>query len=388
MLDIYDTNTPTTIATAINISKSLNTLFQGESIDFNNYWLPSSSWYNTARIVGLDQQNYGGQLAFYTKRADGTPGNPSVEAMRITSTGSVGIGTTGPGGLLEVNGEAVFDSHIRQAWNDVQNYVQYPTAVTNSPTFAMGWSTVSANRILYIDNLDGDGSATDPNGGIVFRTGGTPSSRMIVDYAGNVGIGTSSPNTNLDVGTGFIEWGGEFRVSSTFTKTSDTALAAITGLGSTLVAGKTYAFEIQLYTTGVATGGTKVDLNGGTATATAIIGQATSFDGTTVRTGTRVAALNTALCSNASNAAALCQIYGTITVNAGGTFIPRFAQNTSNATSSTVAIGSTMLLHQINYPHPLPRERGGGGTNRPPGFRHLFRPRSPETRDTPPFQYP
>ena len=73
-------------------------------------------------------------------------------------------------------------------------------------------------------------------------------------------------------------------------------------------------------------GGTKVDLNGGSATATAIIGQATSFDGTTVRTGTRVAALNTALCSNASNAAALCQIYGTITVNAAGTFIPRFAQ--------------------------------------------------------------
>ena len=73
-----------------------------------------------------------------------------------------------------------------------------------------------------------------------------------------------------------------------------------------------------------------------------------SFDGTTVRTGTRVAALNTALCSNASNVAALCQIYGTITVNAGGTFIPRFAQNTSNATSSTVAIGSTMIIHQIN----------------------------------------
>ena len=195
----------------------------------------------------------------------------------------------------------------------------------------------------YVGEMGGDFGY-----GVYSYNGSTTLTALYVSTTGYVSIGTTSPNTNLDLSTGFIEWGGESRVSATFTKTSDTALAAIPGLSSTLVAGKTYAFEIQLYTTGVALGGTKVDLSGGTATATAIIGQATSFDGTTVRTGTRVAALNTALCSNASNAAALCQIYGTITVNAGGTFIPRFAQNTSNATSSTVAIGSTMIIHQIN----------------------------------------
>ena len=40
-------------------------------------------------------------------------------------------------------------------------------------------------------------------------------------------------------------------------------------------------------------------------------------------------------------------VEGTISVNAGGTLIPRFAQNVSNGTASVVLAGSRMEVWQI-----------------------------------------
>jgi hypothetical protein len=62
----------------------------------------------------------------------------------------------------------------------------------------------------------------------------------------------------------------------------------------------------------------------------------------------RISALNTQVCAATGATTPECHIFGTITVNAGGTLIPRFAQNASNGTASTVAIGSIMIVHQIN----------------------------------------
>lgn len=136
--------------------------------------------------------------------------------------------------------------------------------------------------------------------------------------------------------------------SGTFTKTSSAALAAITGLSANLAAGKTYDYQMVLYMTAGATGGVQVDLGGGTATATSLIAEGQLNAGNTATNNTRVSTLTGVMCSAASATVYTCLINGTIVASGAGTFAPRFAQNTSNGTPSTVVIGSYMNVTQVN----------------------------------------
>jgi hypothetical protein len=252
----------------------------------------------------------------------------------------LGIGTTSPSYPLDINGGPSTDLRLHGTYS--------PTLILDSTA---GFSRASAiayygageSTLWYLKNDIEDSNVQSFSIYDALQS----NNRFYIGATCNVGIGTASPNTNLDV-NGFIEWQGESRVTSTFSKTSSTTLAAITGLSAALVAGKTYAFDVELYTASNSSGGINVDLNGGTATATAIIGDAISHDAAAVKTQTRIAALNTSVCAVTAVTAANCHITGTITVNAAGTFIPEFAQNASNGTASTVAIGSTMILQQIN----------------------------------------
>lgn len=130
------------------------------------------------------------------------------------------------------------------------------------------------------------------------------------------------------------------RVSTQFDKTTDAALANITGLTATLVAGKTYKFEAVLYTTSNIAGGVKVGL-GGTATNTALV-----YSIRIVNSGTITQGRTTSTGVTAVTAADIF-INGTITVDTGGTFTIQFAQNVSNGTASSVLVGSTLTLTKI-----------------------------------------
>lgn len=135
--------------------------------------------------------------------------------------------------------------------------------------------------------------------------------------------------------------------SGGFTATSNAALAAITGLVTpTLLAGKTYQFEIKAYTTATSGGGIQFDLNGGTATITSMEAENVSQSGTTLNSSSRTTTLSTVFCSASTVTAGTCSVTGSFVVNAAGTFAPRFAQNTSNAAVSTVLQGSYMLITQ------------------------------------------
>jgi hypothetical protein len=139
------------------------------------------------------------------------------------------------------------------------------------------------------------------------------------------------------------------RVSTQFDKTSDTTLANVTGLSRNVEAGRTYAFTAVLYTTSNVAGGVKAAI-GGTATATSIIYQADVLDGSTQATvGTaRATSLATTVGDVTAVTAARITITGTIVVNAAGTLVPQFAQNTSNGTASSVLVNSSFQLIPIS----------------------------------------
>jgi hypothetical protein len=106
-----------------------------------------------------------------------------VEAMRITSAGRLGIGTSSPDAPLEVNsGNSDTNSIFKSTDNNCIIII----------------SDDDSSSTIGVDN-DGSGGA------LKFNTGGDGSysgnsEAMRIDSTGNVGIGTSSPDRELTVG--------------------------------------------------------------------------------------------------------------------------------------------------------------------------------------------
>jgi hypothetical protein len=120
-----------------------------------------------------------------------------TEQVRVTSTGNVGIGTTTPERTLTVNGSGLFaraDANpqlvIRRSGSVLQDW---------------GFNVSTAGEFTIEDRTGASLNpfTIEPN---------TPESTLYLDSTGNVGIGTASPNSKLDVYT--ASTGGEIRLSS------------------------------------------------------------------------------------------------------------------------------------------------------------------------------
>lgn len=143
------------------------------------------------------------------------------------------------------------------------------------------------------------------------------------------------------------------KVTTAFSQSASTTLANVVGLLSDTLQPGTYDVDINLITT-AGSGGVKLALKWGTAsmiTATALAVQANSAAATantTFTTSTDAASLlaGTAAYVNV-------KVKGTITVALAGTIQLQAAQNVSDATATTVALGSTMSFTPIGATTPL-----------------------------------
>lgn len=218
---------------------------------------------------------------------------------------------------------------------------------------AMGASAIVGDtfEMTYINNTVGGFTATITNGANVTVTGTATVpqntwSKFLVTYNGTgtvTLVQTTSgevPNTAVGETIGAV-------CTSGFTATSNTVLANVVGMTLNLVAGATYIIEAYFSCSSAATPGIKISLGaGGTATATSLLLDTWGFNTTT----TTAQANSTSFAGNQIAAAVVTTavtMNGTLVVNAGGTLQVQAAQDVSNATSTTIAVGSFITATRI-----------------------------------------
>lgn len=243
---------------------------------------------------------------------------------------------------------------------------------TTASTPAVGFDFGNAGSVSYTFGPRGSGTAYTAGNTFSFANGAGSSTGLVLGTGGVTtqafyGFSTSAFGEVPDLSlarvaakvssfgdgaanaNGWYQWGGQARVTADVTQTSTTALANVAGLTVNVAAGRTYSFEADLSWTDAAAGGIQAAI-AGTATATNII-----YDGWVIDSGAngikgnaQATALGTAVANTTTTGTAgHLTISGTITVNAAGTLTVQSAQNTSNATSTTIKRGSRFLVYDM-----------------------------------------
>ncbi len=146
---------------------------------------------------------------------------------------------------------------------------------------------------------------------------------------------------------GWLQQGaGDKRVTASVTE-SVAALANISDLTCTLIAGRKYAFTLYLFVNqSVGADGLQFDFNGGTATATDFVAHA-KITKNSLLTAAQVTALNAVVSAAFANGDYFVEVYGHLVCNAAGTFIPRFAKNTHSTGVATLRANSLLMMTDI-----------------------------------------
>ena len=126
--------------------------------------------------IGAEYDGAKTNIHFHSQYNGGFKGTAD-RTMSIMGNGRVGIGTSSPDTLV----------HAYKANNAILKVAE-----------ASGYASLQQSGVnSYLNNVASGGS-------LIFRNGSAPTERMRIDSSGNVGIGTSSPNSKMSI-TGFNE---------------------------------------------------------------------------------------------------------------------------------------------------------------------------------------
>jgi len=150
----------------------------------------SQNWTDTAQ----------GTYITFNTTANGTATVPGVERMRIDNAGNVGIGMTSPAVRLQLASSSANLTPASLVAADIGLAIQNTdTTAGNIEALSFVNSSGSGQAQIGTINL---GSNAAAGGRLFFTTraaGGNFSERMRIDENGNVGIGTASPSSILDL---------------------------------------------------------------------------------------------------------------------------------------------------------------------------------------------
>ena len=132
----------------------------------------------------------------------------SSEKVRIINNGNVGIGTTSPDSLLTVSGSSLQNSN--NAGIELSNS-------HNAQTVLLIENTTSRKYEVAV----GGSANSIGNGSFYIYDGTAGDARLVIDSSGNVGIGTTSPGSKLQV-AGEIRAADGNKGTPSYTFTSDT----------------------------------------------------------------------------------------------------------------------------------------------------------------------
>ena len=222
---IGETNPGQKLHVVGNVFLNANSAYMASYNNTNNYhgslrWAGLQLGNNGTNRIVAGRTNIGGSLQFWTNNttdaADYTVTPDGTMTMIMTETGRVGIGTTTPDSKLQVAGQQAINWGItNSSANGLVTIGEASTTVGGSlfvrtPTHSTYYPGGFAVDGAYADIVDRKSTiklhaygvyASGWNADMAFYTsaGAGETEKMRITAAGNVGIGTTTPNAKLDI---------------------------------------------------------------------------------------------------------------------------------------------------------------------------------------------
>ena len=162
----------------------------------NEYWRIYPAYSDGAYYISRGAQNPGGTgaLDLYKFKGNGTL---DILNGGLTTTGNVGIGTTSPTGKLDILGSSATNAYTAPADQADLRVLSSQNRSFDGGIIEIGGASGATG---YIKTAAYNVAA----GSMIFgtrrnSTDTTMQPTMILDYNGNVGIGTTAPNASLDI---------------------------------------------------------------------------------------------------------------------------------------------------------------------------------------------